>query len=132
MTNDQQEVFETILSQLKASLERWYLGDPYGWLENMAEEMTYFSPFTNSRLDGRRAVEANVAPVEGQIYSPGYEVLDPHLQLGEDLAVLTYHLTELDENDALNVGWKVTDIYRQAGDKWQMIHAHLTPFAEEE
>jgi len=132
MSNDLQNVFETILGQYESALERWYRGDPFGWLELMGEEMTYFSPFMNTLIDGKSAVETIIAPIEGQIHSPGFEIKDPKLQLGDELAVFTCNLNELDEAGALNVGWKVTDIYRQVGDKWRLIHSHLSPIVEEQ
>jgi hypothetical protein len=99
-------------------------------LELMGEEMTYFSPFMNNLVDGKSAVETIIAPIEGQIHSPGFEIKDPKLQLGDELAVFTCNLNELDEAGTLNVGWKVTDIYRQVGDKWRLIHSHLSPITE--
>ena len=130
MSNDSQNVFETILTQSETALERWYRGDPFGYLDLMAEEMTYFSPFMNTIIDGKSANEAMIAPLAGQIHSPGFEVRDPKLQLGEDMAVITFNLNELDEEGALNVGWKVTEVYRQVGDNWRTIHAHFSPIVE--
>jgi hypothetical protein len=131
MTNDKEVIFETIRARLNKALERWYQGDPFGWLELADEEMTYFSPFMNSRLDGKSAVVANIAPAEGQIHSPQFEIHNPDLQLGEDMAALTYQLRELDEDDHLTAGWKVSDIYRQADSGWRLIHTHISPFGEE-
>jgi hypothetical protein len=68
MTHDKQRIFETILSQVKEAFDRWYQGDPFGYLGLMAEEMTYFSPFGNSLMDGKGAVTAAIAPIEGQIH----------------------------------------------------------------
>ena len=62
MSENKQKVFEIILAQYKRGLERWYKGDPYGMMELMDEEMTYFSPFTNHRVEGKSAVEALFAP----------------------------------------------------------------------
>ena len=130
MTNDKQAVFETILAQTEAAFGRWYQGDPSGYLDIMAEEMTYFSPFENSRVDGKSAIEALIAPIEGEIHAPKFEILNPRLQLGESIAVFTFHLSELDEDGAQTIGWKVTEIYRHVDDKWRLIHAHLSLIGE--
>jgi len=130
MTGDKQSVFDNIIAQNKAAFERWYQGDPFGYLDIMADEMTYFSPFVNSILDGKSAVYAAVTPAEGQIHSPGFDIIDPKIQLGESIAVLTFILSELDEGGAQTAGWKVTEVYRDVDDRWQMIHAHFSAVAE--
>ena len=125
-----EKVYQSIYKQLQATLDRWYKGDPFGWLDLIAEEMTYFSPFFNERLDGKEAVYENVAPAEGQIFSPGYEVVNPLLHQGEDMTVFTYHLKECGEDGSLTAGWKVTEVYRHVGEDWRLIHSHFTPFSE--
>lgn len=130
MTNDEQSVFETILLQARTAFERWYQGDPFAYLELMAEEVTYFSPYVSSRVEGKSAVEAIVAPIEGQIHVPKFEILNPELQLGESIAAFTFHLNEFDDDGALMTGWKVTEIYRQMGDEWRIIHAHYSSIGE--
>ena len=130
MTNDKQIAFNTILAQAKTTLGRWYQGDPFGYLDCMAEEMTYFSPFEKNRVDGKSAVEALIAPIEGAIHVPKFEILNPRLQLGESLAVFTFHLSEFDEDGAQTSGWKVTENYRHVDDKWRLIHAHFSLIGE--
>ena len=130
MTGDKQSVFETILAQDKAAFERWYQGDPFAYLDIMAEEVTYFSPFANRILDGKSTVYAAVAPAEGQIHSPGFAIIDPKIQLGESIAVITFLLSELDEEGAQTAGWKVTEICRQVDDNWRIIHLHYSAVSE--
>jgi len=92
--------------------------------------MTYFSPFEKSRVDGKSAVEALIAPIEGKIHVPKFKILNPRLQLGEEIAVFTFHLSEFDEDGAQTVGWKVTEIYRHLDDKWRLIHWHFSMIGE--
>ena len=132
MGNDKQDVLETILAQDQAAFERWYKGDPWAYVGLMAEEMTYFSPFENRLIDGKKAIEAGLAPIVGQIQVPAFEILNPKLQLGEDIAVLEFNLNENDQDGALMAGWKVTEVYRQMGDEWRMIHTHFSAMAETE
>jgi hypothetical protein len=39
-----QSIEETILSKEKAAMERWRYGDPLGWAEISADEVTYIDP----------------------------------------------------------------------------------------
>ena len=127
MSTKEQEVLQTLLNQLEPVFERWYRGDPFGWLELMDDDMSYFSPFENELLDGKEAVVANVAPIEGQIHAPKFEVQTPALKLGEDIGILTYRLFEYNDADAIASGWKVTEVYKERGGQWRLIHSHFSP-----
>ncbi len=94
--------------------------------------MSYLSPFANHSLDGKSAVEALFAPIEGQIHVAGFEIRDPELKLAERIAVLTLRLHELNEDGALMTGWKVTEIYRHMGVFWRVIPTHFTPYGEDQ
>jgi len=131
MNDDKQQVFDQIVAQAKSVYDQWYQGDPLATLEFMQDRMSYFSPFVNSRVEGKKAIEALLTPVVGQIHSPGYELANPELILGDSLAVLLYNLHELSEDGALTMGWKVTDVYQKVGDDWRNIHWHFSTYGEE-
>jgi len=42
---------KTIIALEKAALEKWNQGDPNGYLDLSAEEVVYFDPFTELRLE---------------------------------------------------------------------------------
>ena len=46
------DIETTILTLERVALERWGQGDPDGFLEISAPDVSYFDPFTESRLDG--------------------------------------------------------------------------------
>ncbi len=41
-----------ILALERAALDRWGKGDPNGYLEISADDVSYFDPFVGQRLDG--------------------------------------------------------------------------------
>jgi hypothetical protein len=43
---------ETIINFERAALDRWGKGDPGGYIEIMAPDVTYFDPTTKARADG--------------------------------------------------------------------------------
>ena len=49
---DWQNVSEAILAQARPALERFYKGDPFGYAELFADELTYFDPGSGGRLNG--------------------------------------------------------------------------------
>jgi hypothetical protein len=56
---------ETILSLEKQVMERWRKGDPWGFIEIYAPEVTYFDSGTPQRINGREALRAEHAQREG-------------------------------------------------------------------
>lgn len=131
MNDDKQQVFDKIVTQVKGVYDKWYQGDPMPSLEFMEDRMSYFSPFFNSRIEGKKALEALLTPIIGQVHSPGYEMVNQELILGESLAVLLYNLHELGEDGSLTAGWKVTDVFQKVGDDWRNIHWHFSAYTEE-
>ena len=49
---------ETILSLEQAAMERWRNGDPWGWAELSAEEITYVDPGLTRPIVGLEAYKA--------------------------------------------------------------------------
>jgi ketosteroid isomerase-like protein len=54
---DDLPVAEAIVALEHSSIERWNRGDVDGCLEIYADDVSYFDPVTEKRLDGRQAVE---------------------------------------------------------------------------
>ena len=121
---DQQDVLETILAQERPALERFYNGDPFGYAELFADELTYFDPGSGGRMDGISALKEYYAPIEGQISVPRHEVLNPRIQLHGDMGVVTYNLNEYASDGPASQRWNATEVYRRIGEEWRIIHAH--------
>jgi hypothetical protein len=47
-----EELSATIIALEKAALEKWNQGDPSGYLDLSAEDVTYFDPSLEQRMDG--------------------------------------------------------------------------------
>ena len=45
-----------VIAMERAALDRWGKGDPGGYLEIMAPEVTYFDPIQEKRIDGLDAL----------------------------------------------------------------------------
>src|SRR5690348_7082046 len=56
-----------VISLERAALERWGHGDPQGFLDIYAPEITYFDVATESRIDGHSAMTDYYRPVAGKI-----------------------------------------------------------------
>lgn len=127
-SNELTTTADQILQLERAALDRWGNGDPSGFLELYAPDITYFDPLTAARIDGHGAIEEYYRPWTGAIHIPRYEMLNPHVVVGTDLAVLTYNLINyaLDPTGVESVGsrWNSTVVFQRIGAKWQSIHSH--------
>jgi hypothetical protein len=85
-----QSVPELILAQERKALDRWGQGDPSGFLNISAPDITYFDPFQPTRIDGLPALKALYGTIRGKIKIDRDEIIDPRVQLYGEAAVLTY------------------------------------------
>ena len=67
----------TIIALEKSALEKWNRGDPSGYLDLSADDVAYFDPFTEHRLDGLEALKKYYEPIKGQIQDSKYEMFNP-------------------------------------------------------
>lgn len=84
---------EEIITMERAALDRWGKGDPQGYLEIMAQEVTYFDPIQRKRVDGLPAMTALLVPFTAKIKIDRYEMIDPAVQRHGHLAILTFNLS---------------------------------------
>jgi ketosteroid isomerase-like protein len=108
---------------------RWYQGDPSGYAQLFADDLTYFAPVTGGRLEGIAALQALFAPVAGKIHVPRFEMLNPKLQLYGDVGILTYNVHEYASEGSASARWNATEVYRRIGSKWRIMHGHWSVLA---
>jgi ketosteroid isomerase-like protein len=111
-----------------AAMERWRKGDPWGFTDISAPDVTYFDSGTPQRLDGLEALKAEYVPQEGKIRFDVMEFIDPRIQVHGDMAVLIYRFfsTQLnpDGSIAKRTPWNCTEVYARSEGRWRIIHTH--------
>ena len=118
---------EQIIAMERAALDRWGKGDPQGYLEIDAPEITYFDPTLEKRIDGLDSMKAYLTPFAGKFKIDRYDMLSPKLQRHGDAAVLTYNLLSYVSQPSgatVTVRWNCTEIYSLVDGKWKIIHNH--------
>jgi len=107
----------------KTALERWNNGDPSGFLEISAEDVVYFDPMTERRLDGHGELTELYESLRGKIRANRYEMIHPLVQATDSMAVLTLNL--ISWTDDTEHAWNCTEVYRLENDgKWKSIQTH--------
>ena len=118
---------DTIITLERAALDRWGRGDPQGYIETFARDVTYFDPFTETRIDGIDAMKARLEPLVGKIKIDRYEMLNPRVQQSRDIAVLSFDLASHTHNadgSPTTVRWNSTEVYQRTAGTWRIIHSH--------
>jgi ketosteroid isomerase-like protein len=124
-------LLEELVGLERSALDRWIRMDPQGYLDLQASELTYFDPFTEKRVDGLDAMQIQVAPMTNMkppFTNPRYEMIDPKVQDGGDMALLTFNLinygTPPGSPERVIARWNSTEVYRQIGGRWKIVHSH--------
>ena len=121
---EKNKVEEVIIGMEKAALERWYKGDPYGYLEMYDEkDFSYFDPAKDKRLDGHSDMKAFYDTIKGLVHSDKYEILTPLVQVSKDTATLSYNLVAYVGKDVHN--WNSSSVFKlNDNNQWKVIHTH--------
>jgi ketosteroid isomerase-like protein len=121
-----------ILSTEREALTRWSAGDPVGYVESAAEDITYFDDIgAQLRVEGRVAVRAYLSTLEGQIPKHAFEMVSPRVQVYGDIGVVTLRYHSSIGGDP-GPPWKATTVYRHLQGEWRMVHAHWSLVKETE
>jgi len=119
---------DEILMLERSALDRWGTGDPGGFLDLYAADITYFDPVTATRIDGHQEMVTYYGPWTGKIRIARYEILNPQVVVEGNMALLTYNLVNYirDDKDVESVGsrWNSTTVYQRQSDTWKAIHSH--------
>jgi ketosteroid isomerase-like protein len=126
-TPSDQDPRSEVLAQERKAMDAWVEGNPDPALAASAADITYFHVMTEKRLDGLPAVKALFDSYRGRRLYDGYEMLDPKVQVGTDMAVLTYIL--LQKNGAVTTRWNATQVYQRTPGGWRVIHSHWSQTA---
>jgi uncharacterized protein (TIGR02246 family) len=119
----------TILSLERHANERWNNGDVEGPLEIYADDVTFFDPITERRLDGRPAVAEYFRTVwAGKVRIERYQMINPRVVTDGTIAVLSYNLVNYvhapDGSEKVGTKWNSSQVYRRTGDQWRVVHVH--------
>ena len=95
----------------KAALDRWWRGDPGGFLEISAPEVVYFDPYKEERVDCYRALAAFYESIRGQVHFDHFELIKPLVQASVSLAVHSYNYISYSGDQ--KSCWNYTEVYRR-------------------
>jgi ketosteroid isomerase-like protein len=125
---------DPVIAMERAALDRWGKGDPQGYLETYAPDITYFDPSQQRRIDGIGAMREYLRPITGKVKVDHYEMVSPKVQRHGDAAILTYNLRShgrRPDGEAVVTRWNSTAVYARSGGRWRIVHSHWSFTAPE-
>jgi ketosteroid isomerase-like protein len=117
-------IADDIIALEKGALDHWCAGDPDAFLDLSAEDVSYFDPFRETRLDGKAALSTLYGELRGKIFAPRHEMIDPKVQAAGDAAVLTFRFVSWNGSEGDRVAWNCTEVYRRDAEGWRIIQTH--------
>jgi len=119
---------ETIIAMERAALDRWGRGDPQGYVDIMAPDISYFDPTQEQRIDGLGALKRMLEPIAGKVSVSRYDLINPRVQPHGDVALLTFNLISYqrqpDGAERAVARWNATETYARVGGQWRIVHSH--------
>lgn len=129
-STDDRAIANQIIAMERAALDRWGKGDVNGYLEIMTDDVTYFDPTLDQRVDGHTAIRKHIGPFAGKITIDRYEMVDPKVQVTGDIAILSFRIINYarrpDGGEAVANRWNTTEVYRRTGGAWRIAHSHFS------
>ncbi len=111
----------------REALAQFGRGEIDGPLALCDDQIAYFDPCLERRIEGRSALAAHYEPARGQPQYARFDLLDPRVQVLGDTGILTYVLKTKAAPDAPSqeTSWKVTAIYHRFDEGWRIVHSHF-------
>ena len=120
---------DAIVALERGAMDRWGKGDPGGYLDLYASDVTYFDPSQERRVDGLAALTKALEPIRGKVKIDRYEMIAPKVQRGGSMALLTYNLVtqgQGPDGKPVTARWNVTAVYAQVDGRWKLAHSHFS------
>ena len=123
-TLSREDAERAVLAQVHRIQDRWAAGDPLGYIENAADDVTWFDDIAaQTRIDGLVDWRNYLTSLIGKIPPQVHELTDLKVQAYGDIAICTFHYNSTVNGTPQNP-WKATEVYRLTNGKWLLEHAH--------
>lgn len=118
-----EDIKATIISLEKQALEQWNHGNPDGFIELSSDDVVYFDPALENKLEGKKALEEYYDRVRGKVKIDLYEMIRPVVLLSSETAVLAYDYEAHRDGQVFRM--HCTEVYKSdSSDRWRIVHTH--------
>lgn len=122
-TAEECALVEQIISLEKSALDKFFNGDMSGYRHLWsARSFTYFDAVVTERVESHAAIEGFLDALEGKLHADSYDFRSPRVQLGCDMAVLTYQLSA--HTNLNDIRYNCIEVFQKEEDgAWYVIHS---------
>lgn len=120
---EEKQLAEHIIGLEEVALKKWFKGDTSGYAQLWSKKsFTYFDAVQARRLEDFASMADLFKRVEGKLVAKSYEISSPRVQLGMDMAVLTYQLFA--KSNLLDMEYNCIEVFqKEDDDNWYAIHS---------
>ncbi len=125
MDEQHDKILDELLTQLRAVLDPYFAeSDPSDYVGMYTDGITYFDPWTGGKVTGQAARD-HLMSMAGEIPPLGYEIIEPSVQVYDNLVVFTLNVALIapDTGDRVVV-WNTTQIHDRSRTATNLVHAH--------
>ena len=122
-SEEEKNLADHIISLEKTALEKWFKGDTSGYAELQSKKnFTYFDGVVSKRVDDYQTISDFLKTIEGKLFADKWDFVDPRVQIGKDMAVLTYQL--FSKTSLLDMEYNCIEVFQKEDDGvWRVIHS---------
>lgn len=120
---EEQALAAHIIGMEKAALDKWFNGDTSGYERLWSKRsFSYFDAVVAERIDSHAEIEKVLAAIDGKLFADSYDFRNPRVQIGKDMAVLTYQLFA--KTTLIDMEYNCIEVYQKEEDnEWHVIHS---------
>lgn len=122
-TAEKQAIAEQIVDLEKNALDRWFKGDTSGYKELWSKySFSYFDAVVDKRVDDYTTIVKFLDSIEGKLFADSYDFRNPRVQLGQDMAVLTFQIFA--KTNLLDMEYNCIEVFQKETDgTYRVIHS---------
>lgn len=122
-STEDKNLTEYIIGLEQSALEKWFKGDTSGYEQLWSKRsFTYFDAVVTERVDDHATIAKFLKTIDGKLFADGYDFRHPRVQIGQDMAVLTYQLFA--KTTLIDMEYNVVEVYQKEDNgEWHVIHS---------
>ena len=122
-TAEERKLAQHIIGLEKSALDKWFKGDTSGYEQLWSKHsFTYFDAVVEKRVDDHATIAEFLKTIDGKLHADSYDFRAPRVQIGKDMAVLTYQLFAA--TNLIDMEYNCIEVYQKEGDGvWRVIHS---------
>lgn len=120
---EERTLTEYIIGLEKSALGKWFNGDTSGYEQLWSRRsFSYFDAVVTERIDDHATIADFLKTIDGKLFADSYDFRNPRVQIGQDMAVLTFQLFA--KTTLIDMAYNCIEVFQKEEDgEWHVIHS---------